>query len=634
MGKPRKLLFLLICGAFGMFEISRPFLFEKKQLILENKTAENQIAQFCYQDLQTGNLEPAHLSFTLKKESIQTIDFPPVRWGTKRVLCFPETHIAPLTVSPLTPTGHYIIFSDDISHQPVLIEQENWATEYKKQDYRKTLKAYSEHGNKIARVARFLKKDINSHDYSSWEREFLAERENKTREAIIKFLDRENNTGSRTPRIGLCLSGGGFRAMTASIGLLRGLDAIGLLDGISTCATLSGSSWALAPWIVSQLPITQFSDIMRTNLQEGVTGNITEHYADFLHIKADKELFGLPVSLIDFYGAGLARTLLEPFTNHRSYPLSHLEKDSTPQHHPFPLFSAATQLSQKETYSWVITSPSHTRIREESESYRVPNWGLQRTFCDGIAPNYTLEPLLGYCLGFFGSSFSLSFRDLIDHSPEFIKKVSSQISNTLFGKSDQDRLKTASWANQKFSPARIPNITYKALRAHHAAQEELALVDGGYRNNLPLLPLLDQTSDLDLVIILDNRREFEYRLSNFQNALRECAEAGYTLPSIDFESKETRQKLDQNFSVWPGSENNSVTLVYITLQKDPSYPELFDPKTAPFCSTTNFYYSPEQFDLLSGLLEHLIISHKHDLKDLISDLTSRKTSAYYPDING
>jgi hypothetical protein len=44
--------------------------------------------------------------------------------------------------------------------------------------------------------------------------------------------------------VGVCLSGGGSRAAAASMGELRGLRYLGLLDEVSTLSTVSGGTWA------------------------------------------------------------------------------------------------------------------------------------------------------------------------------------------------------------------------------------------------------------------------------------------------------------------------------------------------------------------------------------------------------
>jgi hypothetical protein len=55
---------------------------------------------------------------------------------------------------------------------------------------------------------------------------------------VRRFVDRE------TPgNVGICLSGGGSRALTAGMGQLRGLEALGLLGKTRAISTVSGGSW-------------------------------------------------------------------------------------------------------------------------------------------------------------------------------------------------------------------------------------------------------------------------------------------------------------------------------------------------------------------------------------------------------
>ncbi len=51
-------------------------------------------------------------------------------------------------------------------------------------------------------------------------------------------------TGVGPPWAGVCISGGGSRSLSAAMGELRGLDALGLLPKIGWLSTVSGGTWA------------------------------------------------------------------------------------------------------------------------------------------------------------------------------------------------------------------------------------------------------------------------------------------------------------------------------------------------------------------------------------------------------
>lgn len=65
---------------------------------------------------------------------------------------------------------------------------------------------------------------------------------------IPEFPEQELPSLCRGPNVGLCLSGGGTRSFCASIGYLRGLHHLGLLDRVRYIGAVSGGSWATVPY--------------------------------------------------------------------------------------------------------------------------------------------------------------------------------------------------------------------------------------------------------------------------------------------------------------------------------------------------------------------------------------------------
>src|SRR5215472_2829089 len=57
------------------------------------------------------------------------------------------------------------------------------------------------------------------------------------------------NTPPSTPgNVGVCLSGGGSRALTAGMGQLRALSYLNLLGQVKALSTVSGGSWLGVPF--------------------------------------------------------------------------------------------------------------------------------------------------------------------------------------------------------------------------------------------------------------------------------------------------------------------------------------------------------------------------------------------------
>ena len=66
------------------------------------------------------------------------------------------------------------------------------------------------------------------------------------------------SSGPTSSGTGLCFSGGGSRALTAAMGALRGLTALGLMDKVSFISSVSGGTWASAAY--TYLPSTISDD--------------------------------------------------------------------------------------------------------------------------------------------------------------------------------------------------------------------------------------------------------------------------------------------------------------------------------------------------------------------------------------
>jgi phospholipase A2 len=96
----------------------------------------------------------------------------------------------------------------------------------------------------------------------------------------VEHLTGERVSGKKAPRIGMAFSGGGFRAMVATTGALQGAAETGLLDAVTYTASLSGSTWAVAPLMTSALSVPDFKDYLVETAGKGVQG-VGNNLADF-----------------------------------------------------------------------------------------------------------------------------------------------------------------------------------------------------------------------------------------------------------------------------------------------------------------------------------------------------------------
>jgi len=73
-----------------------------------------------------------------------------------------------------------------------------------------------------------------------------------------------------TPRIGLTLSGGGFRATAFGLGALRALNAAGVLNNVQVVSGISGGSLLTAMWAYGPADFEQFDESVVELLTQGL----------------------------------------------------------------------------------------------------------------------------------------------------------------------------------------------------------------------------------------------------------------------------------------------------------------------------------------------------------------------------
>ena len=297
-----------------------------------------------------------------------------------------------------------------------------------------------------------------------------------TRRPIVQKALR---SGEKFPKIAIVASGGGIRAMLATLGFLRGLEQINLLNAITYTCGLSGSTWAIGPWIASgqtvERYITENNIIEKVENFKGIKGALAEIAKNFLTTEDNqiKTVFGQQWTFVDSWGLYISKNLLlRP-----NMQLSQQVPQVTDGSKPLPIYTAVT--SDARTRDWFEFTPFE--VGSLGRKIFIPSWSFGRQFISGISQDFPPEQSFGYLLGIFGSAMGARLKDVIG-----------------------PKITAAEW---NITAGIIPNFCFGI---DGSTNDNIELVDAGADFNLPYPPIsgLHPGRKADIIIFLDASGEF------------------------------------------------------------------------------------------------------------------------------
>lgn len=419
----------------------------------------------------------------------------------------------------------------------------------------------------------------------------LQARKSRVCSALKKITGKEYSP-AQAPSIALACSGGGCRAAIATLGALRGLEKIALIDTISYLATVSGSTWTAASWM--------FHDKDLNSLMRYLQGKLFNTFStDSLNEKAiiggliSKFTSGRALSLNDIWGALIADTFLgtDKQSGQDGY-FSSLAPKVLQGRYPIPLFTSIIG-ETSPNYKWVEHTPFET-----GSSYLnswIPATAFGKQFNNGISTDTTKEERLGYILGMCGSAYAINVSDAI-----------TNIIDTIESNHEIDLPDVAScfsflpWGNNnRISPPTIPNFTYNLKSSPLQKNKTLTLVDAGLDTNLPIAPLLRR--NIQIYIICDASLDDLSVISNEMRKVEKYAQTnGYKFPKIDY------QKLVSNkVSVFADPADKTVPVV------------IYIPNFEKF-ATTKFAYTADEFNRVANGIDNAITQNVQKIYDAIA----------------
>ncbi len=453
------------------------------------------------------------------------------------------------------------------------------------------------------------------------EKQFTTQRLVRVKQGFNKLLN-TNIAYHQMPRIAVCCSGGGHRAMVLTFGFLKGLQDVGLLDCTTYMAGLSGSSWAMAPWIASQQSLDNYIATLPSKLCKGLES--VKHPKLLKKLSGqlmNKALYGQFMSMIDISGPTLANTLLTDFGHDRlDVTMSESHAHVVDGRIPLPIYTTVT--ADVEPYEWLEFTPF-----EVGSTYLkayIPTWAYGRKFKYGRSVNYAAEQSLGYLMGIFGSAFGIDIEDAVRHTSGAIEAFANQFPSMVQSVIHEiiDGVVNSPLDDIRLAPSTLPNFTYKTKTRPLNDDKMLTLIDAGIHFNLPLPPLLREERKVDIILVYDASGSIK-GCKNLRWAQEYMIAKGLKFPPIDFELADK-----QVMSIFKDKQDTACPIViYFPRIKNEAYSTSFDPEECQendYCRTMNFTYNEEQICELMGLSEFAVKQHAHEIVALTEEVINNK----------
>jgi phospholipase A2 len=432
----------------------------------------------------------------------------------------------------------------------------------------------------------------------------------------------------RVPRIAYCFSGGGFRSMILTIGFLTGAQSSNGLNDALYIAGLSGSTWAIAPWIASGKTLIDFFEPLSIKLDGGMAQiSSLKSVGQMVEQLINKMYYKQLISVIDIYGHILANTLLAHTVNDPlRVTISESHKAIVDGSKPMPIYTAIH--SNIQPYEWLEFTPFEVGSAY-LKSY-IPTWAFGRKFKEGVSVNNAPEQTLGFYMGIFGSAFELNLKDIIRMTADNIAQAKADIPSFVYAPLKKITLLILNsiLGDIRLFPAILANFTFQHEKSPIKDERELVLIDAGIDFNLPLPPLLRDSRKVDIIIIYYASASIN-GAPELYRAERYARRKGIKFPKINYEGID--QKTINVFS--DPNDPETPIIVYFPRIKNELYCTEFDPEICiaqNYCNTYNFAYTKEQVLQLCGLAEFTIKQNHHIVQDIIKDVLVRKYGYQLP----
>lgn len=441
---------------------------------------------------------------------------------------------------------------------------------------------------------------------------YEAQRKEKASYALEHFLGGNTYAGGW---VDVCCSGGGYRAMVAMAGFVQGLHDIGLWNGITNVACLSGSTWMYGPFMAKRTSIEMFIEELRKNITttsffdkliptiSRISQSIEYKYAQTRDIQ-----------FVDLFGGLLADRLMKELGKMaQSISFSDFATDEYVKNYPQPLFTAVYPESIQRCLCFFGTqhhiieiTPEITRRCFTEEFISTNKLGIYHEALpciEGLSFAHQPTLSLGSILGFCGSAYAANMEEIVsvvvDLLVEYLESKSRADLTIERGLIIRELL--ASLKARRIVPGRVPNFTSTETK-------EICLVDAGVMANLPLLPLLERQSPVILVCdASDGKGTRNGDYPQLEKIAEYAQEHNMPFPSL---SSKHAEYVGNNIIIFKRNKQGAVahdvpTIIYFYNKIDKG--------------TFEFLYTEEEFDTIVEQMRQAVITSADIIRDEIQE---------------
>uniref|UniRef100_A0A8C3ATP5 Phospholipase A2 n=1 Tax=Cyclopterus lumpus TaxID=8103 RepID=A0A8C3ATP5_CYCLU len=490
-------------------------------------------------------------------------------------------------------------------------------------------------------------------DIPTQEKEYLKKRSVVVAQAL---QDHTSVFSVQVPAIAVVASGGGSRAMTGTLGSLRGLKDIGVLDAVSYITGVSGSTWAMsalyqeANWSQEDMDsvISEKKEQMTKSMLSLFSPEKLQYYREEI---AEKEQNGYSVSLIDMLGLVFEQLKV-------TSTLSEQQRAVNDGQNPLPIYTAVNMKDMAKGFQseaeWCEFTPYEVGIQKYGAFVQTEAFGSQ--FFLGHFVKKLPEVRIPYLIGKTTSSvlllrFIVLLTDVDTEPSTLDTQLICPTTDITSAVTDFFKNRPAIAEMYNFMRGLFMHMDYNQHSSFVAWKEThldafpnqltpsdstLRLIDSGHAINIGCVPVLRPERDVDLIISLSYSWEPEH---NLRKTAAYCKDHDIPFPNADFAS--LQKEPQKEVYIFEDKENPRAPIVLHFPLVNVTYKHFKCPgvkreteediragevdvssNESPYL-TKNFTYSEEDYESLVDLTTYNILNNKESILEALRKALER-----------